>query len=255
MFPKPEFSPRIDQFISPIGVFARKNVSMIKELYLGKIFYFLNENIKNMTETHSEEEILNYIVDLYEIIGLDEVTESIKKNISSTGIKKKINSGELKLFYTVTPFKSISFDKLKIAAEHLNIPLDEKVYIPETKSWTKKPVPVGVTYAQALEQTAEIYSNVRSAGKYQGLTRQATKGKSREGGQAIGGLDINCLLTYNTPTLLSELLTIRSDDHTGKREVFNSIISTGKASMPKKAKGGTKSLLWTFITSMGLKME
>jgi len=143
-----------------------------------------------------------------------------------------------------------------LAADKLDIPLDEKLYIPELNLWTKEKVPVGVTYMQALEQTSDVYSNVRSTGKYKGITKQATKGKSRGGGQSFGNLDVYAMLTYNVPGLLSEILTLRSDDHKSKRMVVNSIISSGKAELPRVVgKGGTSNMMKTFMISMGLEMK
>ena len=107
-----------------------------------------------------------------------------------------------------------------------------------------------------MEQTSDVYSNIRSTGKYQSLTRQATKGKAKEGGQSIGNLDVNALITCNVPSLLSELLTLRSDDHNSKRQVINNIISTGSSKIPTDVGGGaTQDLLKTFITGMGLDMS
>ncbi len=134
-------------------------------------------------------EISQLITDVYECIANEQVLMSVKKWISSTKpmeLKNKIKDNDFKLYYTVIPFTTVKFENIKKAAHILGIPLDEKVYLPNLKTWTKQPIPVGVTYAQALEQVAEIYSNVRSTGKYQGITQQATRGKSREGGQSIG---------------------------------------------------------------------
>lgn len=77
--------------------------------------------------------------------------------------------------------------------------------------------------------------------------------KNDGGGQAIGQLDINALLTYDAPDILDELLTLRSDEHQSKQAVFNNIINTGHSEMPKFIKQGTtNNLLGTYMTSMGL---
>lgn len=56
--------------------------------------------------------------------------------------------------------------------------------------------------------------------------------------------------------MLSELLTLRSDDHISKRQVINNIISNGSSKMPSDVGGGaTQNLLSTFITGMGLDMS
>ncbi len=68
-------------------------------------------------------------------------------------------------------------------------------------------------------------------------------------------LDVHCLLTFNVPSLLSELLTIRSDDHKSKRIVINDIIMNGKANIPRVVgKGGTSNLMKIFMKGLGLDM-
>ena len=232
---------------------------MIKELYLGKIIYFLNEKIKELSENvQNNEKIKTLILDVYSALNIPEVYESVQKKLNDSTpdqIRKKIKSGQFKVYFTAIPFKHINFEDIQNAANILESPLDEKIYLPSTGTWTKSPVPVGVTYSQVLEQTAEIYSNVRSVGKYQGLTQQASKGKSSEGGQTIGQLDVNALLTYNVPAFLSELLTVRSDDHKSKRRVVNQIIANGSANIPRVVGGGgTVNLMNIFMTGMGLKI-
>ena len=134
-------------------------------------------------------EMVKLFTDIYDILLHPRFGEKLKKNINEMGLTKfreMLKSNELKPEIIVPPFSSISFKQIKLAAKILNIQLDERIYIPEMETWTKRKVPVGIGYYQALEHISKAASNIRSTGKYQGLTRQATKGKSREGGQSIG---------------------------------------------------------------------
>jgi DNA-directed RNA polymerase beta subunit len=248
----------IDIFISPIGVFSRKNISMVKEIYLGKIMYYLNIKVKEMAKNNkiSNDNIIKYILDIYKLIADSKIYKSIQNNLKNykpAKLRKDINSGTFKLFYTVAPFTDVEFKNIKTAAEKLEIELDEYVYLPELKQWTKNKVPVGISYIQSLEQFSEIYSNVRSVGQYQSLTGQATKGKSRGGGQSLGNLDLYALLTYDCPSLLNEFFTVRSDNHVAKRKVTSDIIENGSAYMPENIpKGTTAKILDVFVIGMGL---
>lgn len=145
----------------------RKNIAVVKELYLGKIIYFLSEKIKKMAEDTKtkNDDIIKLILDIYSILAVTSVINSLKSyinNLGPVGLRKQIKEDKFKLYFIVPPFTDVSFQNIKTAADHLNIILDEKVYIPELGIWTKNAVPVGVCYMQALEQTAEVYSNVRS---------------------------------------------------------------------------------------------
>lgn len=247
----------IDVFISPVGVFSRKNIAMVKELYIGKIIYKLREIVKEKaknTKTESNE-IEKLIIDVYSLISPENVLNSIKQNISNfkPNLKKAINDDKLKLTVVIPPFSDVTFENIKTAADVLETPLDEKVYIPELDSWSKDAVPVGISYMQSLEQTSEVYSNVRSMGKYQSLTGQPVKGKAQGGGQSIGQLDVNAFLTYDIPSVRDELLSLRADDHKAKRSMINSIVNTGNSKLVQtKQTSQSKNLFDIYLTSMGV---
>ncbi|MDX1699474.1 MAG: hypothetical protein R3250_02595, partial [Melioribacteraceae bacterium] len=258
--PYGELSPRVDVFISPVGVFSRKNLAMIKELYLGKIIYFLNERVKGMANDpkNKSTQIIRLLLDVYKILASDKVYKDFSKNVrdlTDAKLRRMFKDENFTFSFIVEPFTDVSFKDIKKAAQLLDIKLDEKVFIPELDSWTESEVPVGVAYYNALEQFSEIYANVRSTGMYQGLTRQPAKGKAKQGGQSIGQLDMQALLTYNIPFVVNELFTLRSDDHRSKRAVNNEIITNGQANMPTTSgRGGTSQILDVYITTLGLEI-
>jgi DNA-directed RNA polymerase beta subunit len=260
--PKGEFTTHIDVFLSPMSVLGRKNVALIKELYLGKIFYNANEQLDRMANDPKipNDKLAKFIIDLYSIIGPKKVTEQITKtvnNYSGNKLRQAIKTDEIYLYCLVEPFQDISFQSIKTAAKFLNIPLEEKVYIPELDTWTAFPVPVGIAYYQFLEHYSDVYSNVRSTGRFTGLTRQPTKRKNQEGGQSVGGNDIYAFLTFDANNIISELLGPRSDEHVAKRELYNSIIENGEMPTLKviNPPGGTKDIFDIYILGMGLSIQ
>jgi len=181
--PKGDFSGKIDIFLSPISVLGRKNIALLKELYLGKIFYHANRKLDEMADDPkiTNDKIAKFIIDLYSITGPKKVSEHIKETINSyTGnkLRQAIKNDEIHLFCLVEPFEDIKFENIKSAAEFLKIPLEEKVYIPELDRWTDTAVPVGISYYMFLEHYSDVYANIRGIGKYTSLTRQPTKRKS-----------------------------------------------------------------------------
>ena len=174
----------IDTFISPTGVYSRKNVAMIKELYLGKVIYFLDLKIKEMSKDTKikTNEIIKLVVDIYDLIGGEDSKKLIDgyfKNNTETVFRKRLKTDKnFKLFFPVVPFKKIEFEDIHKAADMIEVELDEYVYIPELKMTTKEKVPVGIMYMQVLEQTSQSYASIRSTGKYQSGTKQAAKGKN-----------------------------------------------------------------------------
>jgi DNA-directed RNA polymerase subunit beta len=260
--PKGEITPRIDVFISPISILGRKNIAMLKELYLGKIFYFANSQLKDLADDPkiTNDKIVKFITDLYMIIGPDKIAKSVSENLKQYGngsqLRKEIKDNKFKLFCLVEPFDDIPFKNIKTAAEFIDIPLEEKVYIPELDQWTDTAVPVGVSYFLFLEHFSEVYANVRGTGKFVSLTRQPTKRKAQGGGQAIGRLDMYSFLTYGANNILTELLGPRSDEHKSKRDLYNTIIETGElpSAVEITKTGGTKDIFNLYITGLGLEI-
>jgi len=260
--PKGEFTENIDVFLSPISILGRKNIAMIKELFLGKIFFNANKKLIEMSENPkiTNDKLAKFIIDLYNIVGPKKIAKSVEANVNKyTGnkLRQDIKNNKINLFCTVEPFEDISFKSIRSAAKFLNIPLEEKVYIPELDKWTDVPVPVGISYYMFLEHYSDVYSNIRGTGRFTGLTRQPTKRKAQDGGQSVAGLDLYAFLTYDTNHIISELLGPRSDEHNAKRKLYNEIIESGEmptTSEPTKT-GGTRDIFNLYILGMGLNIS
>lgn len=85
------------------------------------------------------------------------------------------------------------------------------------------------------------------------VTGQPKKGRADYSSQALGNLDILNLLTYDTPGILQELLTSRSDDFKSKRQIITNIMQFGESDLPEETGGArTARLRKTILTSMGL---
>lgn len=257
--PKGEFTEKIDIFISPISVIGRKNLALIKELYLGKIFFNANKKLEEMAEDPKvqNDKLAKFIIDLYDIVGPKKIAKQVAENVnkySGNKLRQAIKDDIINLYCIIEPFEDIDFKSIRSAAKFLKIPLEEKVYIPEIDRWTDIPVPVGISYYMFLEHYSDVYSNIRGTGRFTGLTRQPTKGKNAGGGQSIANLDIYSFLTYNANNIISELLGPRSDEHRAKREMYNSIMETGDMpSIPESTKtGGTKDIFNLYVLGMGL---
>jgi DNA-directed RNA polymerase beta subunit len=251
---------KLEVFISPTTVFSRKAIAPVKELYIGKIMHYLNLKVKEMVNNVKikTNDINKLILDVYKTLSNDkDVIGSVEKFLkinTESKLRKLYKDETFKLFFVIPPFSKVEFESIKSVGDLLEIELDEYVYLPEFERFTKVPVPVGILYYSALEQTSDVYASSRSTGSYQSITGQPTKGKSKGGGQSLGQLDFNALLTYNADKLIDELITIRADDHKGKRHVINSIISTGRAELPKDmaSSSDTKNVFDVFMTTMGL---
>ncbi len=87
-----------------------------------------------------------------------------------------------------------------------------------------QPVTVGIIYMMKLIHLVEDKVHARSTGPYSLITQQPLGGKAQFGGQRFGEMEVWALEAYGAAHNLQEVLTIKSDDVTGRAKAYESII-------------------------------
>ena len=83
---------------------------------------------------------------------------------------------------------------------------------------------IGVMYIMKLHHMVEDKIHMRSIGPYSLITQQPLGGKAQGGGQRFGEMEVWALEGYGASHILREMLTVKSDDITGRSQAFDSII-------------------------------
>ena len=86
------------------------------------------------------------------------------------------------------------------------------------------PVSVGYMYILKLHHLVDEKIHARSTGPYSMITQQPLGGKAQFGGQRFGEMEVWALEAYGAAYALQELLTIKSDDVTGRVKVYEAIV-------------------------------
>ena len=86
------------------------------------------------------------------------------------------------------------------------------------------PVTVGIMYYLKLHHLVDDKIHARSNGPYSLVTQQPLGGKAQFGGQRFGEMEVWALEAYGAAYTLQELLTVKSDDITGRRRAYEAII-------------------------------
>ena len=81
-----------------------------------------------------------------------------------------------------------------------------------------QPVTVGYAYMLKLVHLVDDKIHARATGPYSAVTQQPVRGRSRNGGQRLGEMEVWALQAYGAAYTLQELLTIKSDDVDGRKE-------------------------------------
>ena len=261
VIPIGEHTGEIDVFLAPAAILARKNTVILKELYLGKLLVNLKTIISNLLSNGKTEKAKQTIDLFYSTLDRsgkhsEIFKESFKNDPELTSLKAKLSNPKFNFNFIVPPFNSVKFEDIKDLANKLNIPLDERLYIKELDTWTKTPVPVGYTYMSTMEQLSSDYESTRARAGYVGATGQPVKRKSKMGGQNLGNLDVYNLITYDAKNMMTEMMTVRSDNMKAKHEVLYNIMEYGNSNLPTEIKKGkTQELFKIMMLSIGLDIK
>ncbi len=87
-----------------------------------------------------------------------------------------------------------------------------------------QPITVGVTYIMKLIHLVEDKVHARSTGPYSLISQQPLGGKAQFGGQRFGEMEVWALEAYGAAYNLQEILTIKSDDLTGRAKAYEAIV-------------------------------
>ncbi len=96
----------------------------------------------------------------------------------------------------------------------------------------RQPVTIGVSYMLKLLHLVEDKVHARSTGPYSLVTQQPLGGKAQNGGQRFGEMEVWALLAYGAAFTLQEMLTIKSDDTSGRVNTYQSIVKGEEIQSP-----------------------
>ena len=85
-------------------------------------------------------------------------------------------------------------------------------------------VTVGIIYMIKLHHIVDEKMHARSVGPYSLVTQQPLGGKAQFGGQRFGEMEVWALQAYGAAYTLQEMLTVKSDDVSGRTKVYEAIV-------------------------------
>ncbi len=95
-----------------------------------------------------------------------------------------------------------------------------------------RPVTVGIIYMLKLAHLVEDKVHARSTGPYSLVTQQPLGGKAQFGGQRFGEMEVWALEAYGAAHTLQEMLTVKSDDVTGRTKTYEAIVKGEEITEP-----------------------
>ena len=158
--------------------------------------------------------------------------------LNPLGVPSRMNLGQI--FETVlgwagrelgekfaTPiFDGATLDDLNEWTDKAGLPRYGKTYLYDggTGERFDQPATVGVIYMLKLGHMVEDKMHARSIGPYSLITQQPLGGKAQFGGQRFGEMEVWALEAFGASHILQEILTIKSDDVTGRSKAYEAIV-------------------------------
>ena len=155
----------------------------------------------------------------------------------------------------------LSGSELALAAAELSVLVDwpvpttgkMKLYDGMSGKAYEQPVTVGIINMLKLHHLVEDKVHARSTGPYSLVTQQPLGGKAQFGGQRFGEMEVWALEAYGVAHTLQEMLTVKSDDVTGRVKAYEAIVK-GEAIQPPGVPESFRVLVKE-LQSLGLSVE
>ncbi|MBI4180454.1 MAG: DNA-directed RNA polymerase subunit beta, partial [Chloroflexi bacterium] len=116
-----------------------------------------------------------------------------------------------------------------------------------------QPITVGTIYIMKLNHLVEDKVHARSTGPYSLISQQPLGGKAQFGGQRFGEMEVWALEAYGAAHNLQEILTIKSDDVTGRAKAYEDIVKNEDIQQPGVPE--SFKVLVKELQSLGLSVE
>jgi DNA-directed RNA polymerase subunit beta len=117
----------------------------------------------------------------------------------------------------------------------------------------REPITVGSTYILKLGHMVDDKIHARSNGPYSLITQQPLGGKAQFGGQRFGEMEVWALYAYGASNVLQEILTIKSDDVSGRTRAYEAIVAGNNIPAPEVPE--SFKVLVKELKSLGLSVE
>ncbi len=219
----PDGTP-LDIVLNPLGVPSRMNIGQVLEVHLGIAAKRLGWKI--MTPVFDGANEKDIIECLHSAGYCREILPG--ENVDGKAVFKtvQLENGKTDLQRIDENIKYGSDEWNELYNAGLLRVIDGKriVYDGRTGEPFDNPVTVGIMYYLKLHHLVDDKIHARSNGPYALVTQQPLGGKAQFGGQRFGEMEVWALEAYGAAYTLQEILTVKSDDITGRRKAYEAII-------------------------------
>lgn len=216
----------IDIVLNPLGVPSRMNVGQVLETHLGWAAHELGRQIgKMLDQERAVAELRKFIDKVYNDPKAGEHKEDIK-SLTDDEIIELANNLRDGMPMATPVFDGAKEDEIKRMLELAGLPRSGQTTLCDGRTGEAfaHSITVGYMYMLKLNHLVDDKMHARSTGPYSLVTQQPLGGKAQFGGQRFGEMEVWALEAYGAGYTLQEMLTVKSDDVSGRTKMFENIV-------------------------------
>jgi DNA-directed RNA polymerase subunit beta len=250
--PHLEDGTQVDIVLNPLGVPSRMNVGQILETHLGWACSNLGRELGQLVDRLAENDDLKELrAKLGALYDDDEQLESFSRE-QVLELSDNLRAG----IPVATPvFDGAHESDIVRLLEEAGCDVSGQVTLIDGRTGDvfDRKVTVGYIYMLKLGHLVDDKIHARSVGPYSLVTQQPLGGKAQFGGQRFGEMECWALQAYGAAYTLQEMLTVKSDDVSGRTKIYEAIVrgeDTFEAGIPESF-----NVLVKELQALGLNVE
>ena len=251
--PHMEDGTPVDIVLNPLGVPSRMNVGQVLETHLGWAAKGLGIKIgKMIDDDNSVSSIRSFLENIYSVGASEKTSLKSFTDDEIINLAKNLRDG----VPMATPvFDGANEKEIKEMLKLADLPESgqAKLIDGRTGEYFDREITVGYMNVLKLNHLVDDKMHARSTGPYSLVTQQPLGGKAQFGGQRFGEMEVWALEAYGAGYTLQEMLTVKSDDVSGRNKMYKNIVDDTQnidAGMPESF-----NVLMKEIKSLGINIE
>jgi len=222
-----ENGTHVDIVLNPLGVPSRMNVGQILETHLGWASAGLGRQIgelldKTMRNDKQTRDLRKFLGGIY----TDKTDQADIKEMSDDQVLELAKNLRIGVPVATPVFDGAREDDIVKMLGEAGLDSSGQVRLIDgrTGEYFDRRVTVGYIYMLKLHHLVDDKIHARSIGPYSLVTQQPLGGKAQFGGQRFGEMEVWALEAYGAAYTLQEMLTVKSDDVSGRTKVYEAIV-------------------------------
>ena len=216
----------VDIVLNPLGVPSRMNVGQILETHLGWASHGLGKQIGDLLDSMNGADDLGVMRNKLKDVYGKEIYDADISDLGDEQISELAGNLQKGVPMATPVFDGATEVEINNHLSSAGLDVSGQVQLIDGRTGEKfdRKVTVGYIYMLKLHHLVDDKIHARSIGPYSLVTQQPLGGKAQFGGQRFGEMEVWALEAYGAAYTLQEMLTVKSDDKSGRTKVYEAVV-------------------------------